>query len=87
MKWNNATNSIAGDILAFVDDLRASGSSKEQAWQIARPVVSRLQYLGIQGAPQKSHPPRQSATLALGPVPSSAVRQTTRLAKWWLKQN
>jgi hypothetical protein len=40
MKWNEATNSIAGDILAFVDDLRASGSSPEQAWQIARQVAS-----------------------------------------------
>jgi hypothetical protein len=47
MKWNHSTNSIAGDLLAFVDDLRASGSSPEQAWQIAREVASRLQYLGI----------------------------------------
>jgi hypothetical protein len=31
MKCNEATNSIAGDILAFVDDLRASGSTPEQA--------------------------------------------------------
>jgi hypothetical protein len=51
MKWNNATNSMARDILAFVDNLRASGSSTEQAWQIARQAASRLQYLGIQDAP------------------------------------
>jgi hypothetical protein len=53
MKWNNAKNSIAGNLLAFVDDLRASGCSPEQAWQIAHQVASRLQYLGIQDAPQK----------------------------------
>jgi hypothetical protein len=59
MKWYLSTNKIAGDILAFVDDLRASGHSVEQAWAIARQVGARLQYLGIQDAPQKRRPPTQ----------------------------
>ena len=56
MKWNLATDSIAGDVLAFVDDLRMSGMDEEQAWQVARQIVSRLQYLGIQDAPRKRRP-------------------------------
>ena len=35
MKWNTLFNNIAGDIKAFVDDLRASGYSEEHAWQVA----------------------------------------------------
>jgi len=44
---------IAGDIKAYVDDLRALGWSMEHAWQIAHLVASRLQYLGIQDALRK----------------------------------
>ena len=52
-KWNSAMKRIAGDIKAYVDDLRALGWSMEHAWQIAHLVASRLQYLGIQDAPRK----------------------------------
>jgi hypothetical protein len=38
---------------AYVDDLRAIGWSLEHAWQIARHIASRLQYLGIQDAARK----------------------------------
>jgi hypothetical protein len=32
-KWNDLWNAIAGDVIAFVDDLRASGPpDKETAW-------------------------------------------------------
>ena len=56
MKWDSSSQKIAGDILAFVDDLRASGATLEEAWQVARQVASRLQYLGIQDAPRKRRP-------------------------------
>jgi len=52
-KWNDIVNRIAGDIKAYVDDLRALGWSIEHAWAIARIVAARLQYLGIQDAPRK----------------------------------
>jgi hypothetical protein len=40
MKWDKVINNITGDIMAFVDDLRASGLTEEQCWQIARQVAS-----------------------------------------------
>ena len=52
-KLNKLTNRIAGDIKAYVDDLRAIGHSYEHAWSIARYLASRLQYLGIQDAGRK----------------------------------
>ena len=85
MKWNEATNSIAGDILAFVDDLRASGSTPEQAWQISRQVASRFQYLGIQDAPRKRRPPVRTPGAWAGCVFSTSndsVRQTVAQSKW-----
>jgi hypothetical protein len=86
MKWNGSTNSIAGDILAFVDDLRASGCTPEQAWQIARQVASRLQYLGIQDAPRKRRPPVQKpgawAGCVFNTTGSELIRQTVSQMKW-----
>jgi hypothetical protein len=85
MKWNDATNSIAGGILAFVDDLRASGSSLEQAWQITQQVASRLQYLGIQDAPHKRHPPVHNPGAWAGSIFSTSdnqIKQTVAQAKW-----
>jgi hypothetical protein len=60
MKWDDVVERIALDLLSFVDNLRASGSSVEEAWQVAHQVASRLQYLGIQDAPRKRRPPSQS---------------------------
>ena len=60
MKWDAIDERIAADLLAFVDDLRVSGLSVEEAWQVARQVASRLQYLGIKDAPRKRRPPPQS---------------------------
>ncbi|KAL7574328.1 hypothetical protein ACA910_008435 [Epithemia clementina (nom. ined.)] len=61
MKWNSHVEQIAGDVVTFVDDLRASGYSVENAWQVGRRIASRLQYLGIQDAPQNAdhRPSRQ----------------------------
>lgn len=59
MKWNNIAEAIAGDVVTFVDDLRASGYSFENAWQVARQIASRFQYLGIQDAPRKRRPSSQ----------------------------
>ena len=56
MKWDSTLKRIAGDLVAFVDDLRASGFDKESAWAITRQFFSRLQYLGIQDAPRRIRP-------------------------------
>lgn len=60
MKWNSRVQRIAGDGVTFVDDLRATGYDKENSWQVARQIAARLQYLGIQDAPRKKHPPSQT---------------------------
>ena len=52
-KWDERVKRIAGDIIAYVDDLRAIGFSMEEAWKIARRVCSYIQFLGIQDAARK----------------------------------
>jgi len=52
-KWDDVAQKIAGEVKAYVDDLRTIGRTLEHAWSIARLVASRLQYLGIQDAPRK----------------------------------
>jgi hypothetical protein len=42
-KWNDLWGGIAGDVIAFVDDLRASGPDEETGCQIARLVSTGLQ--------------------------------------------
>eukprot|EP00978_Attheya_sp_CCMP212_P006419 scaffold14650_cov34-Attheya_sp.AAC.1 len=57
MKWDNLIDNIAGDGVAFVDDLRASGVDEERAWTIGRRMAATFQYLGVQDAPRKRRPP------------------------------
>ena len=52
-KWDSQKNRIAGDLIAFIDDLRAVGCTLEHAWTIARWVASKLEFLGIQDAARK----------------------------------
>ena len=52
-KFDSKRNLVAGDLRAYVDDLRSVGWSLEHAWQFARVTASPLQYLGIQDAPRK----------------------------------
>jgi hypothetical protein len=85
MKWDSLINKIAGDIVAFVDDLRASGHSVEQAWAISHQVVARLQYLGLQDAPRKRRPLVRTPGAWAGAVfktTDSEVLQSISLDKW-----
>ena len=53
-KWDNIIrNCVAGAIVTFVDDGRASGKDSEHDWQVSQQAAKRLQYLGIQNAPRK----------------------------------
>ena len=52
-KWDTIAKRIAGNLIAYVDDLRVLGFSLEHAWQIARRVCSYLQHLGVQDAARK----------------------------------
>ena len=85
MKWDNLLAKIAGDILGFVDDLRASGHSREYAWGVARQMASRLQYLGIQDAPRKRRPPSLTPGAWAGAVfatKDSKVTKSVTKEKW-----
>ena len=84
-KWDEALEKIAGDVLSFVDDLRVSGFSEERAWQIARQVTSRLQYLGIQDAPRKRRPPVLQGGAWAGAILAANLQEITKTvsqAKW-----
>jgi polyhydroxyalkanoate synthesis regulator phasin len=78
VKWDEALNTIAGNLLGFVDDLRASGYSMEEAWAVARQVASQLQYLGIQDAPRKRRPPSQTPGAWAGSVFSTKAGKVTK---------
>jgi hypothetical protein len=66
MKWNQAAKAISGDVVTFVDDLRASGNSVEHSWQVSHQSGSRLQYLGIQDAHVKGALLLKRQALGLG---------------------
>jgi hypothetical protein len=57
IKWDSVHKRIAADLVAYIDDLRASGHSVEACWLIARYVSARLQHLGTQDAARKRRPP------------------------------
>jgi hypothetical protein len=57
MKLDFSVDRLAGDLVAFVDNLRALGATKEHAWQVAMQISNLLQYLGIQNAARKMRPP------------------------------
>ena len=44
---------IAADLVGYVDDLRTSGPDRKEAWHAAKRTASVLNYLGIQDAPRK----------------------------------
>jgi hypothetical protein len=44
---------IAGDMFSFVDDLRPTSTSKEEAWKAARRIGATLGFLGLQDASRK----------------------------------
>jgi hypothetical protein len=85
MKWNKLVERIAGDVEGFVDDLRSSGYSIENVWQVSRQIASQVQYQGIQDAPRKRRPPSQNpgawsgAMLSASPV---KVSKSVSVAKW-----
>ena len=64
MKWKDAERKggpghVAGDVVTFVDDVRVTGHSKANCWQVYHQFASRIQYLGMQNAPRKFRPPSQ----------------------------
>jgi hypothetical protein len=52
-KYQMEEGVLAADLFIFVDDLRPTGPSREDAWKAARKAASTLSFLGIQDAPRK----------------------------------
>jgi hypothetical protein len=51
---------IAGDFFSYIDDIRSSGCSVDECWNVSRRVASYCGYLGIQDAPRKRRAPSQT---------------------------
>jgi len=81
-KWDDLANDIAGDIKAYVDDLRTFARTLEQAWRIARIVAARLQFLGIQDAPRKRRTDNGPWAGTIYKSTPSNIQTTVSLAKW-----
>jgi hypothetical protein len=85
MKWNDLVDRLAGDILTFVDDLRAAGYDRENGWQVARQIAARLQFLGIQDAARKRRPSTQDGGAWAGTIfliLVDAIYKTVSQEKW-----
>ena len=87
MKWNSEQNRIAGDVITFVDDVRMTGSSRENCHEVHRQFTSRMQYLGIQDAPpRKFRPPSQTQagawTGTIFKIDRIVISKTVSQEKW-----
>ncbi|KAL7580275.1 hypothetical protein ACA910_013008 [Epithemia clementina (nom. ined.)] len=95
IKWNGLAlpddqsdtkpGAIAGNNVTYVDDLRATGFSAENAWQVGRRYALRLQYLGIQDAPQKRRPQSKAPGAWDGSVihlSNHSISKSLSLEKW-----
>jgi hypothetical protein len=67
-KYRSEDGHLASDLFIFVDDLRPTGPSQEEAWLAARRAASMLNYLGIQDAPRKRQESSQSPGAWAGSV-------------------
>jgi hypothetical protein len=61
IKFNTQFNSVAGDMLTYVDDTRVSGSTFDHCWAVCHKIGTTLCYLGIQDALRKRSIPSQLA--------------------------
>jgi hypothetical protein len=61
---------IAGDMFSFVDDLRPTSTSKEEAWKAARRIGATLGFLGLQDASRK----RRDGSQTLGAWSGLVIR-------------
>ena len=57
LKWNVEVNTMSGDLVSFVDYMRATGNSVENFWQCVRSVSSNFKHREIQEAyRQRAYP-------------------------------
>jgi hypothetical protein len=86
LRWNSLQSCMAGDVIAFIDDVRMTGASKEKCHEVHRQFTSRMQYLGFQDAPRKFRPPSQTSagawTGTIFSVGKSVITKTVSQEKW-----
>jgi hypothetical protein len=85
MKWDLLIKNIAGDVVAFGNDLRVSGHTIKRTWAVGRQIVSCCQYLGLQAAPRKRKPPVQASGPWAGCVfrtSDTEFQQSVTQSKW-----
>lgn len=89
-KWDATMGCISGDVVIFVDDVRASAKTVELTWKISRQVCSRCQYLGVQDATRKRKPPTRTPGAWAGSVfatTEDTVTRTVTIEKWEKAKN
>jgi hypothetical protein len=69
-KYKDSEGRIAADLLIYIDDLRTTGSTEEEAWQVARRSVSICSYYHrtIHDAARKRRKPSQTPGAWAGSV-------------------
>ena len=84
-KWNDKTQSIAGNFETYVDDIRSSHSSEEGCVLGSRKIASTCNYLGIQDSSRKRRFPAQRPGVWCGAktlVDETALYTSTTQEKW-----
>ena len=87
MKWNDIVKRQAGNLIAYVDDLRIIGWSMNHAWSIAHRVASRLQYLGVQDAPRKRRIDNGPWAGSIFLTSPTTIQKTVTQEKWLKAKN
>ena len=91
MKWREdrkhvGGGHVAGDVVTFVDDVRVTGYSKSNCWDVYHQFASRVQYLGMQNAPRKFRPPSQADagawTGTIFKIGSDHITKSVSQEKW-----
>ena len=76
---------IAVDVHSYVDDLRGTAPSEEEAWQASSAMAKGSAYFGLQDAARKRRPPSQNPGAWAGAVvetTSEAVFKTVSQERW-----
>jgi len=82
MKWNDLEDRQAGNIIAYVDDLRVIGWDLNHAWNIAHLVASRIQFLGIQDASRKRRIDNGPWAGSVFKTSTTRIQKTVTSEKW-----
>ena len=81
-KWDQVNHCVLGEIIVYVDNLRAIGCIMEAAWAITRQVASGLQHLGIKDAPRRRRVAEGPWARGIYQTANGCITKTVTLVKW-----